>query len=152
MCVHSLSFQPKFSCLQNACHLLPDIILATCKPIKLLLLLLFLSPIFPEAMRGPCKIRTPQHHFLIKGVRLNGEVLTRFGSMIVWDGDDGADGIFRARDGFTSEDMRVGVVEDIATLTKEGESKDAVINVEFQHTSVSTNRYILETQWGPCDQ
>ena len=72
--------------------------------------------------------------------------------MIVWDGDDGADGIFSTRDGFMTEDMMVGVVEGIATLMKKGESKDAVINVEFQHTSVSTNRYILETQWGPCDQ
>src|ERR1700683_4260386 len=103
MCVRSLSSQPKFSRLQNTCHLLPDIILATRKPIKLLLLLLFLSSIFPEAMRGPCKIRIPWHHFLIKGVRLNGDVSTCFGSMIVWNGDDGADGIFCTRDGFTTD-------------------------------------------------
>src|ERR1700690_1485432 len=134
MCVRSLSSRPKFSRLQKACHLFPDIILTTHKPIKLLLLLLFLSPIFPETTRGPCKIRIPRHHFLIKGVRLNGEVSTRFGSMIVWDGDNGADRIFSTRDGFTSEDMRVGVIKGIATLTKEGKSKDTVIDVEFQHT------------------
>src|SRR6202034_4079345 len=139
--------RPKFSLLflQKACHLLPDIILAAHKPIKVLLFLLFLSPIFPEAMRGPCKIRIPRHHFLIKGVRLNGEVSTRFGSMIVWNGDDGADGIFCTRDGFTTEDMRVGMVESITTLTKEGESKDAVIDVELQCAGVSANGYILET-------
>src|ERR1700683_3927473 len=115
MCVCFLSSRPKFSRLTKACPLLPDILLATRKPIKLLLLLLFLSPIFPETTRGPCKIRIPRHHFLIKGIRLDGEVLTRFGSMIVWNGNDGADGLFSARDGFKSEDRGVGGVEGLDT-------------------------------------
>jgi hypothetical protein len=125
--------QPKFSHLQNTHHLFPDVVLTTHKPIKLNFLLLF--HIFPNVTRWSCNIRIPQHHFLIKGVRLNGEILTHFGAIIVWDGDDGADRVVSVGDGFTSKDVRVGVIKGVAALAKEGQSKDTVINVKFQSTS-----------------
>jgi len=81
------------------------------KQIKLLLLLLLLFPIFPNVTREPCKIWIPWHHFLIKGVSLNGEELTHFGGMIVWDGDNGADRVICTGNGFTIEDVRVGVIK-----------------------------------------
>jgi hypothetical protein len=65
--------------------------------------------------------------------------------MIVWDGNDGADRVFSMRNGFTSKNVRIGVIKSVATLAKEGESKDTVIDVEFQSTSVGANVYVLKT-------
>jgi len=71
-------------------------------------------------------------------------MLTRFSSEIVWNGDDGADRIFSARDGVTSEDVRIGMKEGVATLTKEGQSKDAMVNMEFHSVGVDANGEVLK--------
>ena len=70
--------------------------------------------------------------------------MTRFGGVIVWDGDNGAGRVFSTGNGFVSKDMRFGVIKGIAALTKEGESKDTVIDMEFQNTSVGANGYDLK--------
>ena len=63
--------------------------------------------------------------------------------MIVWDGNDGADRVVSVGNGFTSKDVRVGVIKGVATLVKERQ-KDTVINVKFQSTSVGANRNVLK--------
>jgi hypothetical protein len=71
--------------------------------------------------------------------------------MIVWNGDDGGDRIFSARDGFTRKDVRVGVIKYVATLAQEGQPKDAMIDMKFHSVSVDANGEVLKTQKGSCD-
>src|ERR1700679_2742384 len=142
ICVRSLSTRPEFSLLKNPSHFHPDIVLTAGEPVKLhlfLLLLLLLLPIFPDATRGFGEIRIPRYHYLIKSVGLNRKILTRLGDVIVWDGDDGGDRIFSARDGVTSKDVMVGIVEGVATLAQERQPEDAMVDVEFQSTSISAD-------------
>ena len=152
MCVHSLSTRPEFFLLKNLFHFHPDIVLTAGEPVKLHFLFLLLLHIFPNATRGSCKIRIPRHHNLVKGVGLNRKILTHFGDMIVWDGDDSGDRILCARDGFTRKNVRVGVVECVAALAQEGQPKDAMVDVKFHSVGVDTNGEVLKTQKGSCDQ
>jgi hypothetical protein len=136
----SVPYQPdpsSFS-LENPCHFLPDIVLAAGEPVKLYLQFLLLH-IFPDVTRGSCKIRIPQHHFLIKCIGLNGKIPTHFGDMVFWDGDDSSDRIFSVRDGFMRKNMRVGVIKCVATLAQEGQPEDTMIDVKFHSVSVDTN-------------
>ena len=71
-------------------------------------------------------------------------MLTRFSSVIVWNGNDGADRIFSARDGVTSEDMRVRMVEGVATLAKEGQPEDAMVNVKFHSVRMCADSEVLK--------
>ena len=118
MCVRSLSTRPKLPLLHNPCRFLPNLILVAREPVELdfLLLLLLLLHIFPNTMRGLSEIRMPRHHYLIEGVGLNRKMPTCFSSEIVQNGDDGADRILSVRDGVTSEDMRVGIKEGVASV------------------------------------
>ena len=72
----------------------------------------------------------------MKGVGLNGKTPTCFSDMIVWNGDDGSDRIFSARDGVTSKDVRVGIIKGVATLAQEGQPKDTMVDVKFHSVSV----------------
>jgi len=146
MCACSLSTQPKLSLLHNLCRFLPNLILIAQEPVELnFLLLLLLLLIFPNAMRGLSEIRIPRHHYLIECIGLNGKMPTCFSSKLVQNSDDGADRIFSARDGVMSEDVRVGIKEGVATLAKEGQSEDAMVNVEFHSIGVDANSEILKT-------
>jgi len=146
-CVHSLSTRPRLPLPENPHRFLPNIIFAAWEPVKLhflFLLLLLLLPIFPNMMRGPGEIWIFQHHYLIKHVGLNGKMPTHFSSVIVWNGNNGADRVLRVGNGFTGEDMRTSVVEGIAALAKERQSKHTMTNVEFQSLSVGANWNVLK--------
>jgi len=95
-------------------------------------------------MRGFGEIRIPQHHYLIKRVGLNRKMLTCFSSKIVWNGDDGADRIFSVRDGVMSEDVRVGIEEGVATLAKEGQPEDAMVDMKFHSMSMCADSEVLK--------
>ena len=112
----------------------------------------FCSSTSSQIQRGSCKIRIPRHHNLVKGVGLNRKIPTRFGDMVVWDGDDSGDRILCTRDGFTRKNVRVGVVECVAALAQEGQPKDAMVDVKFHSVGVDTNGEVLKTQKGSCDQ
>ena len=75
----------------------------------------------------------------------DGEIPTHFDGMIVWNGDDGGDRFFSMRDGFTSKDVRVGIIKGVATLAQEGQPEDAMIDVKFHSVSVDANRKALKT-------
>jgi hypothetical protein len=148
----SVPYQP-FSLLENPCHFRPDIVLTAGEPVKLhFFFLLLLLLIFPDATRGFGKIQIPGHHYLVKGVGLNRKIPTRFGNMVVWDGNDSGDRILSARDGFTRKNVRVGVVECVAALAQEGQPEDTMIDVKFHSVGVDTNGEVLKTQKGYCDQ
>jgi len=87
----------------------------------------------------------PWDHYLIERVGLNIKMPTRFSSEIVWNGDDGADRIFSARDGVTSEDVRIGMKEGVATLAKEGAVQGRNGNMEFHSVSVDADGEVLKT-------
>jgi hypothetical protein len=61
------------------------------------------------------------------------------GDVIVWNGDNGGDRIFSARDGVMSKDVMVGIVEGVPTLVQERQPEDAMVDVEFQSVSVSSD-------------
>jgi hypothetical protein len=52
----------------------------------------------------------------VKGVGLNRKILIHFGDMIVWNGNDGSDRIFNARDSVMNENVKVGIVKGVAAL------------------------------------
>lgn len=79
------------------------------------------------------------------------EMLTSFAGVIVRNGDDGSDRLFCARYGVTSENVRVGIVEGVAALAREGQPEDAMVNVKFHSVSVYADGKVLETQRGPCN-
>jgi len=147
MCVRSLSSRPKLPLLHKPCRFLPNLVLVAREPVELnfLLLRLLLLHIFPDTTRGLGEIRIPRDHYLIERVGLDIKMPTRFSSEIVRNGDDGANRIFSTRDGVTSEDVRIGMKEGVATLTEEGQSKDAMVNMEFRGVGIDANGEVLKT-------
>jgi hypothetical protein len=76
-------------------------------------------------------------------------VPTRFGDMVVWDGNDSGDRIISARDGSTRKNVRVGVVECVVALAQEGQPKDTMIDVKFHNVGVDANSEVLKMQRVP---
>jgi hypothetical protein len=81
---------------------------------------------------------------LPKGIQLNAEVASIHASMVIGDGDDGAERRILAREIFSREKVLLSGIEGIPSLTIDGDPKTAKIDMKFSAAGPRGDAAILQ--------
>jgi hypothetical protein len=72
--------------------------------------------------------------------------------MVVRDSDDSADGSSGTREVPLREEVLLGGVEDVSSLTRDRDSKTTIVDVKFGAVGPGSNCMILQAQRNACGQ
>ena len=157
ICVHSLSTRPRFLRLQNLHYLCPNIVFATCKPIKLLPWpwLLLLEPslllqgehkrVLVPSMKRSNRIVLLQD-LLVEGRFLNIKVSSFVAGMKDGDGNEVGRRLCRLGSTKTRVQIRDEFVENVASFTTNGLFQVDVVDRAFVSEHVDRDGAVLKTK------